>query len=89
MTDGPWRLDYSTGARHDLRRLNPAVRTRVVAALEQMVGSAGDTPAVRKLTGSGELRLRVGDWRVRFVRDHENRVISVTRVLPRGRAYDR
>jgi mRNA interferase RelE/StbE len=37
--------------------------------------------------GLEEWRLRVGDWRVRFDRDDEARVIVVLRVLPRGRAY--
>jgi mRNA-degrading endonuclease RelE of RelBE toxin-antitoxin system len=36
-----------------------------------------------------EWRLRVGDWRVRFAFDDQQRVIVVLRVLPRGRAYDR
>jgi hypothetical protein len=31
----------------------------------------------------------VGDWRVRFERDGRLLVITVVRVLPRGRAYDR
>jgi len=48
-----------------------------------------EATGVRKLTGLEEWRLRVGDWRVRFIRDDAARVIYVTRVLPRGRAYDR
>ena len=52
---------------------------------------AKDDPStdVRKLKDSDELRLRVGDWRVRFERDAEKREIVVLRVLPRGRAYER
>jgi hypothetical protein len=30
---------------------------------------------------------QVGDWRIRFVRDEGERLISVIRILPRGRAY--
>ena len=44
---------------------------------------------MRKLTGTDELRLRVGDWRVRFRRDTAQRQLVILRVLPRGRAYDR
>jgi mRNA-degrading endonuclease RelE of RelBE toxin-antitoxin system len=47
---------------------------------------AGD---IRKLQGSTEWRLRIGDLRVRFTFDDEARVIHVIRVLPRGRAYNR
>jgi hypothetical protein len=55
---------------------------------------------VTRLTGSDELALRVGDWRVRFLDRTETRpadlpatepttvrVVEVLRVLPRGRAY--
>lgn len=44
---------------------------------------------MRKLKGSDELRLRVGDWRVRFERDDAKREIVVLRVLPRDKAYER
>ena len=46
---------------------------------------AGD---VRKLRGIGaELRLRVGEIRVRFGLDLEARLITALRVRPRGEAY--
>jgi mRNA-degrading endonuclease RelE of RelBE toxin-antitoxin system len=63
---------------------------RVVAyvAIERVV--ANDPRAdIRKLAGSDEYRLRVGDWRVRFRRDAASRELLVLRVLPRGRAYER
>jgi len=61
----------------------------VLAGLERVVADPALATGVRKLAGSDEFRLRVGDWRARFLRDEHNRVINVTRVLPRGRAYDR
>ncbi len=60
------------------------VAARVTAAIERfaMTGQ-GD---VTRLTAAGdELRLRVGDWRVRFTL--EPGTIVVNRILPRGRAY--
>lgn len=57
--------------------------------LEALIESPAQAPGVRKLTGSREWRLRVGDWRVLFTRDERLRIIYVTRVLPRERAYDR
>jgi mRNA-degrading endonuclease RelE of RelBE toxin-antitoxin system len=60
----------------------------VLSAIDRVVAR---DPAldVRRLTGSAELRVRVGDWRVRFTRDVEAKLIVVQRVLPPGRAYDR
>jgi mRNA interferase RelE/StbE len=94
MTLGPagaedaWRIEYAGRAEKDIAQLDPPIRTRVLAALARLAVEPRRSQ-LRKLTGSDELRLRVGDWRVRFTRDAEERVIYVTRVLPRGRAYDR
>jgi hypothetical protein len=51
--------------------------------------SAELTGDIKRLRGSSEYRLRIGDWRVRFIRDGRQLMITVVRVLPRGRAYDR
>lgn len=86
MTDA-WRVELTPAARRDLRRLDPPVRQRIIAALDALVSESlmGD---VKRLTGQPpEWRLRVGDWRVRFTRDASARAVIVLRVLPRGRAY--
>jgi mRNA interferase RelE/StbE len=88
VSEASWTLDFSARARRDLRRLDPQIRARVVAALERL--ATGDpTIEERKLKGLDEWRIRVGDWRVRFTRDTNARTIYVIHVLPRGRAYDR
>ncbi len=88
MSDAPWRVELARTAQRDLRRLDPQVRRRVERGLRDL--AAGEAGAgERKLKGSEEWRLRVGDWRVRFERDAEARTIFVVRILPRGRAYER
>jgi mRNA interferase RelE/StbE len=69
-----------------LRRLDPAVAQRIIRAVDRLaVSGLGD---ILRLHGTvPEWRLRVGDWRVRYVYDEESRSIRVLRVLPRGRAY--
>ncbi len=82
-----YRLEFSRAAIRDLKRLDRPVRERVVVALERLVAAqtVGD---VRALTGvPGEFRLRVSDWRVRYELDTDAEVLTVARVLPRGRAY--
>lgn len=88
MTDETWGVAFTPRARRDLRALDPQVRDRVLSVIERL---AARDPAldVRRLTGTMELRVRVGDWRVRFTRDADSKLIVVQRVLPRGRAYDR
>ena len=85
--DADWRLEFAPRARRDLKRLDPPIQRRVLAAIEGLLDNppSGD---LRKLTGhDDERRLRVGDWRIRFTRDHDQLLITIQRVLPRGRAY--
>jgi mRNA interferase RelE/StbE len=87
VTDA-WRLVYTRLADRDLRRLDKAVYRRVIEALERMVEDPAGAD-LRRLKGTAEWRLRVGDWRVRLELDWRERTIVVVRVLPRGRAYER
>ena len=88
MTDRPWRIVYAPRAQRDLRRLDRQVAKRVILAIDAL--AANDPRSdLRKLSGSDEYRLRVGEWRVRLDRDPSQRQITILRVLPRGRAYDR
>ena len=70
-----------------LARGSPSMGRRITTAVERF--AADGTGDVRRLTGQDSLRLRVGEWRVIFAYDAENRAIIVLRVLPRGRAYRR
>jgi len=88
VSDDPWGLDFTPQARRDLRRLDPQIRNRVLAALDRLLSKEASLD-VRRLTASPEERIRVGDWRIRFTGDTEKRLIVVQRVLPRGRAYQR
>ena len=85
MREG-WRYVLTPRARHDMRRLELSVRPRIFDALDRYVAQRlGD---VAKLRGSSDQwRLRVGDWRIRFRLDSDNRVIVVVRVLHRSQAY--
>lgn len=88
MNDPGWRVQLATSARRDIKRLDPPVRERILAAIERL---KTDPPAgdIKRLTGHEppEWRLRVGEWRVRFTREPAERTVVIQRVLPRGRAY--
>ena len=87
MSGAPWRVELTRTAQRDLRRLDPPVRNRVEAALRTLAEDPQRAGALRKLTSAPEWRLRIGDWRALVLIDVTTRVIVVTRVLPRGRAY--
>jgi mRNA-degrading endonuclease RelE of RelBE toxin-antitoxin system len=64
-----WELEISHPALHDLRRLSPEMKRRVLEALDGLIVTPwkGD---IRKLEGrSQRYCLRVGDWRVIFQPD--------------------
>ena len=71
-----------------MRQLDPPVRRRIIAALDALAADPRSAP-LQRLAGGNELRLRVGDWRVRLELDTAERILVINRVLPRGRAYDR
>lgn len=89
MSETHWSVVVGDRARKDLRRIDPPTRARILSAIERLAHGAELAGDIKRLRGSGDYRLRVGDWRVRFERDDGQLTIVVVRVLPRGRAYDR
>jgi mRNA interferase RelE/StbE len=87
VSGAAWRVQLTRTAQRDLRRLDPPVYRRVEMALRALADDPQRAGALRKLTGAPEWRLRIGDWRALVLLDSQTRVITVTRVLPRGRAY--
>lgn len=82
-----FNVTLSPRARRELSRLDLDTARRVTAALQQFAAiGLGD---VARLTGirPPEYRLRVGDWRVIFHKDDQQREIVVLHILPRGKAY--
>lgn len=72
-------------ARADVRRIDRETAMRILAALDRFARtSEGD---IKKLQDdSGELRLRVGDYRVRFNEEPPGTIL-VHAVLHRSEAY--
>jgi mRNA interferase RelE/StbE len=81
-----WRIDWTRPAVRDLRRMDRQTAERVRAGVRRLA-EAQQGDVTRLSATEPEWRLRIGDWRVRFVYDFANRIIRVERVLPRGRAY--
>ena len=81
-----WQVRWRNRAEDDLEALPRQVQQRVATALDRLAETGQGS--VRKLQGQPpEWRLRVGDWRVRFVFDYPNRTIEVLRVLHRRESY--
>jgi mRNA interferase RelE/StbE len=81
--NAPWAIRFESRAERDLSRLDPPIARRVITALDR-VRERDPAVDVRRLRGSDEWRLRVGDWRVRLQLDFDERTVIVVRILPRG-----
>jgi mRNA-degrading endonuclease RelE of RelBE toxin-antitoxin system len=79
------KIDWTEPARADVRRLDRDTAMRILTALHRFA-ETGEAD-VRKLQGqSGELRLRVGDYRVRFTQEPDD-TLRIHAVLHRKDAY--
>jgi mRNA interferase RelE/StbE len=79
------RIDWSEDARADVRRIDRITAMRIFTAIQRFAETGeGD---VKQLKGEpGELRLRVGDYRVRFTNEADH-TIRIHAVLHRKEAY--
>ncbi|HVI09914.1 MAG TPA: type II toxin-antitoxin system RelE/ParE family toxin [Candidatus Binatia bacterium] len=76
---------FTVPAQADVRRVDREAAMRILTALHRFADTGeGD---VKKLQGeSGELRLRVGDYRARFTEEHPD-TLRIHAVLHRREAY--
>ena len=79
------RIEWTPAAQGDIGRLDRRMQERIRQALYRLADTGyGD---VKRIHGTDqELRLRVGNWRVRFIFEGTE-ILRVLRVLPRSRAY--
>ena len=79
------KIAWSERARADVRRIDRPTAMRIFSAIQRYADSGeGD---VKELRGrSGELRLRVGDYRVRFTNEADG-TIRIHAVRHRREAY--
>jgi mRNA interferase RelE/StbE len=78
------RIAFTTQARADVRRLDQPNAMRIFEMLERFAQTGlGDVKALKG--ESRECRLRIGDYRVRYIEDAGTLIIK--RVLHRSDAY--
>ncbi|OCW58456.1 type II toxin-antitoxin system RelE family toxin [Hoeflea olei] len=77
------RIFYSKAAEKSLARMQPKRRAAIFAKLDAF--ARGEEVDIRKLSGSGLYRIRVGQGRV--ILDDQGLVILVIAAGPRGGIY--
>ncbi|MBI4415644.1 MAG: type II toxin-antitoxin system RelE/ParE family toxin [Euryarchaeota archaeon] len=81
----PWKILWTDQAARDLSKLDRSVARRVVAKLER--AAEDPTRFFVRLAGGDDYKLRIGDWRLLAILDHESNAILVERVDHRPRIY--
>jgi mRNA interferase RelE/StbE len=83
-----YAVELKRSARKELESLPDAVLARVVRRVESLTNDP--RPAgCKKLKGyKDHWRVRIGDWRVVYIIDDTNKLVSVTRIAHRREVYD-
>lgn len=81
-----YEVHISPSAEKEMDRLS----TVIYARLDARISSLEDNPhprGAKKLSGREEYRLRVGDYRILYVIDNRNHVVTIVSVGHRREAY--
>jgi mRNA interferase RelE/StbE len=81
-----YEIEQIPRAERDLRRLDPQVRQRILAAIVALAEEPRP-PGYTNLQGREGYRLRIGDYRVIYEVNDESRTVTVLRVGHRRDVY--
>jgi mRNA interferase RelE/StbE len=84
-----YAVTVAPAAARQLRKLDAVARRRVQAVIETLAGNPRPPGAVKLVGGSGEWRVRSGDYRVVYEIDDGVLVILVVAVAHRRDVYER
>jgi mRNA interferase RelE/StbE len=81
-----YRVIVEPKAERQIGKLSQSVRERVLPALKILRENPRPHGCL-KVVSTGEWRIRVGGYRIKYTIDDDERVVSVTSVSPRDDAY--
>ncbi len=82
-----YRITLAPAAARQLRKFDPQVRRRIQAALELLATQPRPPAATRLVGGSGEWRVRTGDYRIVYEIEDDQLLVLVLRVGHRRAVY--
>lgn len=82
-----YRITVTPVAARQLRKFDPQVRRRIQAALELLATEPRPPAATRLVGGSGEWRVRTGDYRIVYEIEDDQLLVLVLRVGHRREIY--
>ena len=82
-----YRITLAPAAARQLRKFDPQVRRRIQAALELLATEPRPPAATQLVGGSGEWRVRTGDYRIVYEIRDEELLVLVLRIGHRRDVY--
>lgn len=82
-----YRITLAPSAGRQLGKLDPQARRRIQAALELLATEPRPPAATRLVGGSGEWRVRTGDYRIIYEIEDDQLLVLVLRVGHRREIY--
>ena len=81
-----YTIDWKEHALHDVEKLETSIATRIIKKIETL-SKDPFSQDIKRLKGSNDFRLRIGDYRVIFF--IEKNLITILKVGHRKHIYDR
>lgn len=81
-----WQWTMTSAARKQLERLDDRLQEDIVGKLDDLTAGAPNLD-IEKLGGDQGYRLRVGNFRIVFTIDSQNRTFLITRIGDRKDVY--
>jgi mRNA interferase RelE/StbE len=81
-----YRVEWSSVAKKQLRKLTPAVRDRLLDRIDEL-GEVPRPPGCKKMKGDDSWRIRVGDYRVVYDIVDARLLVLVLKVDHRKQVY--
>jgi mRNA interferase RelE/StbE len=83
----PYSISYASSAAKALRKIDGATARRLLQAIARLADDPRPAGCVQLKGGDGELRIRVGDYRVVYDVEDEQLVVLVLRLGHRREVY--
>jgi mRNA interferase RelE/StbE len=81
-------VKIAPAAERQLRKFDPQVRRRVQAAIDLLAGNPRPPKAIQLVGGSGEWRVRTGDYRIIYEIQDEQLLVLVLTAGHRREIYE-
>jgi mRNA interferase RelE/StbE len=82
-----YRVALTNAAKRDLRHFIPNLQQRVAIRLQALKDTPRPAGAVKLRDRENEWRIRVGDYRIIYQIDDDERLVTVLRISHRREAY--